>query len=188
MNQINTLKSNKFPHFVPAFILALVIFLDQLSKYWLVNKLDLINRKFIDVYGFLDFTMVWNYGVSFGIFQANSTIGRWALVGFTAIIVVMFFIWLLRAQNPLSQTALSFIIGGAIGNMIDRIRFGAVADFIDFSPIFPWVFNVADCAVVFGAMLLALDLFISPDDKDKSDDKDNLDDKENLPNNNVESN
>lgn len=176
MNDAKPQIIKKYPQFVPAIIMALVLFLDQLSKYWVVNKLNLDRIGSIDLSSFFDLTMVWNYGVSFGIFRANSDLGRWALVIFTSAISLAFLFWLLKAPNRLTQISLSLIIGGAIGNMVDRIRFGAVADFLDFTPIFPWVFNIADSAVVLGACLLALEIFLS-----KEEDK-------NLPNNNVESN
>lgn len=179
MNEVNKPSPKPFAQFIPAILIAIVVFLDQLSKYWVVNKLNLDRIGSIDLKSFFDLTMVWNYGVSFGIFRANSDFGRWALVGFTGIISIFFFFWLLRAPNRLSQIALSLIIGGAMGNMIDRIRFGAVADFLDFTPSFPWfpwVFNIADSAVVLGAALLALELFIGNEEN------------KNLPNNNVESN
>lgn len=170
-----------FPHFIPIIISAIVIFLDQLSKYWVLNKLDLNTIGSIDISKIFDLTMVWNFGVSFGIFRANSEIGRWGLVIFTFAISILFFIWLLKSQNRLSQLALSLIIGGALGNLIDRVRYGAVVDFLDFSGLyFPWVFNIADSAVVGGAILLGFELFLNPEDSAKT--------KQNLPNNNVESN
>lgn len=170
-----------FPKHIPIIFSSIVIFLDQLSKYWVLNKLDLNTIGSIDVSKIFDLTMVWNFGVSFGIFRANSEIGRWGLVIFTSIISILFFIWLLKAHNRLSQIALSLIIGGAIGNLIDRIRYGAVVDFLDFSGLyFPWVFNIADSAVVGGAILLGLELFLNPETENKP--------KQNLPNNNVESN
>lgn len=177
MKEVIKSPAKPFAQFVPAILIAIVVFLDQLSKYWVVNKLNLMRLEHIDLNSFFNFSMVWNYGVSFGIFRANSDIGRWALVVFTGIISIFFFFWLLRAPNRLSQISLSLIIGGAIGNMIDRIRFGAVADFIDVTPSFPWfpwVFNIADSAVVLGAALLALELFIGSEEN------------KNLPNNNVE--
>ena len=184
---IYTIKMNKtklFPKPFPFAIIAIVIFLDQLSKYWVLNKLELNSIGSIDVSKFFDLTMVWNFGVSFGIFRANSEIGRWALVIFTSIFSLVFLIWLWRANNKLSQISLSMIIGGAIGNFIDRIRFGAVVDFLDFSGLyFPWVFNIADSAVVGGALLLALELFLNPDESQAPKSQT----KENLPNNNVES-
>ena len=122
MKEVNKPSPKPFAQFVPAILIAIVVFLDQLSKYWVVNKLNLDRIGSIDLKSFFDLTMVWNYGVSFGIFRANSDMGRWALVGFTGIISIFFFFWLLRAPNRLSQISLSLIIGGAIGNMIDRIR------------------------------------------------------------------
>jgi len=82
-----------------------------------------------------------------------------------------FAVWLFKATHWLTATALSFVVAGAIGNVIDRVRFGAVVDFIDVSetiPFFPWVFNVADSAVTVGAILLLLDQFILSQDNDSN--------------------
>jgi signal peptidase II len=148
-----------------------VLALDQLSKYWVVNHLRLPELGKIELSSFFDLTMVWNYGVSFGALKADAMWERWALVGLSAIIASIFAVWLLRAQRSHTVLALSLVIGGAIGNMIDRIRFGAVADFLDFGPIFPWVFNIADSAITVGAVLLALDMLMNPDDPPQSKQK-----------------
>lgn len=149
-----------------------VLALDQLSKYWVINHLRLPEIGKIEVSGIFDLTMVWNYGVSFGALKADAAWERWALVGLSAIIATIFAVWLTRAQRSHTILALSLVIGGAIGNMIDRIRFGAVADFLDFSALhFPWVFNVADSAITVGALLLALDMLLNPDDPPQSKQK-----------------
>ena len=115
----------------------------------------------IEVSGIFDLTMVWNRGVSFGLFQAESGFGRWALVVFSAVVAVLLG-WLLRkTARPFTALAFGLVIGGAIGNMIDRARFGAVVDFFDFSGLwFPYVFNVADAAISVGAALIVLELLL----------------------------
>jgi signal peptidase II len=150
-----------------------VLALDQLSKYWVVNILRLPEIGKIEVSSPFDLTMVWNYGVSFGALTADSAWERWALVGLSGIIASIFAVWLTRAQRRQTILALSLVIGGAVGNMIDRIRFGAVADFLDFSALhFPWVFNIADSAITLGAILLAVDMVINPDQPPQSRPKD----------------
>jgi signal peptidase II len=149
-----------------------VLALDQLSKYWVVNILRLPEVGKIELSNLFDLTMVWNYGVSFGALKANAAWERWALVGLSAIIATVFAVWLTRAKRGHTILALSLVIGGAIGNMIDRIRYGAVADFLDFSAMyFPWVFNVADSAITLGAILLALDMLLNPDEPPQSQQK-----------------
>jgi signal peptidase II len=146
-----------------------IVALDQLSKYWVINHLRLPEIGKIEISGIFDLTMVWNYGVSFGALKADAVWERWALVGLSAVIATIFTVWLMRATRAQTIVALSLVIGGAIGNMIDRIRFGAVADFLDFSALhFPWVFNVADSAITVGAILLAIDMVLNPDDPPQS--------------------
>lgn len=117
--------------------------------------------RFIELSPIVDLQMVWNRGVSFGLLRADQDLARWALVVLSFVISGVFFWWLRTAERRLTATALGLVIGGALGNVIDRIRFGAVADFIDFSMngrFFPWVFNVADAAITVGAILLAIDM------------------------------
>jgi signal peptidase II len=146
-----------------------VLALDQLSKYWIINVLMLPEIGKIELSAFFDLTMVWNYGVSFGALKADAVWERWALVALSGVIATIFAVWLTRASRAQTILALSLVIGGAIGNMIDRIRFGAVADFLDFSALyFPWVFNVADSAITLGAALLALDMLLNPEEPPQS--------------------
>lgn len=145
-------------------LIAIVFLLDQASKWWILNDLNLPARQKVELSGIFDLTMVWNRGVSFGALSADSPIERWGLVVLSGVISVVFAVWLMRAARRLTAVALGLVIGGALGNMIDRIQFGAVADFFDFSGLgFPWVFNVADAAITVGAMLLALDMLKNPD-------------------------
>jgi signal peptidase II len=137
---------------------ALVIVIDQLSKYWILEVFDLPARGTAQVLPFFSLSMVWNRGVSFGLLQAEIDLARWGLAIFSAGVAVALAVWARKVRRPLLAAALGLVIGGAIGNLIDRVRFGAVADFLDFSRLyFPWVFNIADSAITIGVVLLILD-------------------------------
>ena len=138
---------------------ALVILVDQLSKYWILYVYDLPSRISTPIAGPFSLTMVWNRGVSFGLFRADADLVRWILTLFSICVAVALAIWVRKAHRPLLGVGLGLVIGGAIGNAIDRIRFGAVVDFLDFQRLgfFPWVFNVADSAITIGVVFLLLD-------------------------------
>ena len=152
-----------------AFVLAaLVIMADQAAKYWILAVLKLEEGQSIQIAGPLHLTGVWNRGVSFGLLTADHDLMRWAFVAFSVIVAVVLAGWVRTTGRPLFATALGFLIGGAIGNAIDRVRFGAVADFIDVSRLhFPWVFNVADAAINVGIACLLLDMLMQ-DRQDKA--------------------
>src|SRR5262249_19852719 len=115
-----------------AYLLAgLVVVLDQISKFWILNVFDLPSKASVPVAGPFHLTMVWNRGVSFGLLRADVDVTRWALVAFSVIVAVFLAVWVRNAQRRLMAMALGLVIGGAVGNVIDRIRFGAVADFLD---------------------------------------------------------
>jgi signal peptidase II len=161
------------------FSVALDIFiLDQLSKWlileyvfrpklqpdglrydllqWIKSAPDRLPPVSVEILSFFNLTMVWNEGVSFGMFHGTEI---WFLVGLALAISVLFSVWLTRATGWVQAVALSLVIGGAIGNVVDRLRFGAVADFFDFH-VMGWhypAFNVADCAIVVGIALLVFD-------------------------------
>lgn len=144
----------------------LVILLDQLTKAWVMGGIDLREMRQIEVLPPL-FNLTWveNRGVSFGLFGDGS--GRWALSAFSIAVAGILGWWALKADRRLLITAIGLIMGGAIGNVIDRIRFGFVVDFLDFSGPhfflgsfkvnFPWIFNIADSAICIGVVLLILD-------------------------------
>jgi len=142
-----------------AYVLAaLVVALDQASKHWILHVFELPLRVTVPVAGPFHLTMVWNRGVSFGLFHADRELMRWALSVFSLIVAGVLVFWARRAERPIVGAGLGLIIGGAVGNAVDRMRFGAVADFIDASRMyFPWVFNVADSAITVGAACLILD-------------------------------
>lgn len=152
-----------------------VLILDQASKYWVLQLLQLspegclqthFGCRKIELSPIFDLTMVWNYGVSFGMLKAGDGIARWGLVIMSLVIAGMFVWWMRGATRQITGWALGLVVGGAMGNLIDRMRFGAVADFLDFSGLyFPWVFNVADAAITVGAALLALDFLRNGEEK-----------------------
>lgn len=152
-----------------AFILAaLVIAADQVIKAWILTGLNLPALVTLQVAGPFYLTMVWNQGVSFGLFRADHDLIRWALAAFSIIVSVVLAIWVRNSTRPLFALAVGLVIGGAIGNVVDRIRFGAVADFLDVSRLhFPWVFNVADSAISVGIVCLLLDM-LRQDDEEKA--------------------
>ena len=140
---------------------AAVLVIDQAVKAWILQGLDLPARFSVQVLGPLRLSMVWNEGVSFGFLQARHDLARWGLTAFALVVAMALAAWARRAERRLLGVALGLIIGGAIGNAIDRARFGAVVDFIDVSAlgVFPWVFNVADSAITIGVLLMLLDSF-----------------------------
>lgn len=139
--------------------LAVVLAADQGSKGWVLNGLGLPDLGSVPVLPGLNFTFVQNQGVTFGLFKAGGEYGPLLLAGVAVAIVVALGVWLRRAENPLVAIALGAIGGGAVGNIIDRLRFGWVVDFIHVH-VGSWswyVFNVADAAIVCGVGALLLD-------------------------------
>ena len=143
---------------------------DQLSKNWLLYGLDFRSlgpAARIGVLPFFDLVMVWNRGVSYGLFQAGSFTGMAVLTVFSLAAVVALSWWLIKAERLTLGVGLGLVIGGALGNVIDRILYGAVADFFHFYAFgHDWyVFNVADAAITVGVVVLLLDAFIRPESK-----------------------
>ena len=142
---------------------AAVITLDQIVKAWVLGSLHLIMGVPRPVWGPLRLTLVENPGVSFGLFQNDSSWARWSLAGFSVIVAVVLSVWVRRAEKAFTGLALGLIIGGAIGNLIDRVRNGVVVDFVDVTALyFPWIFNVADSAISVGIALLLIESFLQP--------------------------
>lgn len=134
---------------------------DQASKIFFLDLVARHSPPVIEVAPFFNLVQVWNTGVSFGLFQEDSAVRSWTLVAVAIAVLAWLLLWLRRAQTRLVAVALGAIIGGAIGNIIDRIRFGAVFDFVDLHA-FGWhwpAFNLADSAIVIGVALLLLDSF-----------------------------
>ena len=153
----------------PLALALVVIVLDQLVKNW-IGGLILDPPRRIDLTGFFSLTPVWNRGVSFGLFATDAWIGAWILSGVAILVSVGLTVWLLRLTRILPRAALGLVIGGALGNVIDRMTFGAVFDFLDFHVAgYHWpAFNVADAAICVGVGLLLLDSLSGSDDSPKS--------------------
>ena len=132
---------------------------DQGSKYWILEILRLPDLRSIAVMPGLNFTMVWNYGITFGLLRSESAWAGIALGGIALAVVAALAMWLWRAERLLVAIAPGAVAGGAVGNVIDRARFGAVVDFIHAHAMgWSWyVFNVADAAIVCGVAALVLD-------------------------------
>ena len=141
-------------------VAAAACVLDQALKLWLLFVFRLAERGAVVLAPFVDLVLTWNTGISYGWFQQEGPFGQWALLAFKAIAVALLWIWLARAGSRLSATAIGLIIGGAVGNAIDRLAYGAVADFVllhlkTATWRFDWyVFNLADVAIVAGVALL----------------------------------
>lgn len=135
---------------------ALVLILDQISKYWVLEVIHLPEIGGIDVWPFFRLTFVGNVGVSMGMLQAGSDLARWLLTLATAGIALAVALWLRREKQPVDIAALGLVLGGALGNIIDRARFGYVVDFLHFfwGEYSFWVFNLADAAITLGVLLL----------------------------------
>lgn len=149
--------------------LIMVLVLDQLSKWVMLEIVDIDTRPTIALLPFLNVVMVWNRGISFGLFQHMEN-SHYVFAAVAALISVLLIVWMVKNKNLLPGIALGLIIGGAMGNIIDRLRFGAVVDFIDvYFDSYHWpAFNVADSAVCIGALLLIIDSVYDPKRKKRS--------------------
>lgn len=141
----------------------LVIAADQLAKAWVLDGLRLLPGLSLAVWGPLRLTLVENRGVSFGLFQSDAPWTRWALAAFSLGVAAYLATWVARTTRPYTALCVGLIMGGALGNLVDRVRSGSVVDFVDVQSLaFPWVFNVADSAITVGiVLLLAESLFSS---------------------------
>lgn len=170
-------------HVRAAYGLAAIVFLiDQLVKWWIIEGLGLRQLESVPVLPFLSLTWVENRGVSMGLLTAGSETGRWLLVGLTAAIALFVAFWIRRERHWPEAIALGLVLGGALGNIVDRVRFGYVVDFVHLH-VGAWsfyVFNVADAAITIGVLILLLSTLRGRSDKDGSDsDVRNLAGKEN---------
>jgi signal peptidase II len=142
---------------------------DQAVKFWLLYSFDLPGRGRVVLTPFLDLVLAWNTGISYGLFAQTGPLGQWALFALKMIAVVLLAVWLARTGSRLSAVALGLIIGGAIGNALDRVIHGAVMDFVLFhittaSFSFNWyVFNLADVAIVAGVIGLLYESLFARD-------------------------
>jgi signal peptidase II len=152
---------------LPGVIAALIaLVLDQASKLWLLFVFHIADRGRVRVTPFFDIELNWNIGISFGWFQNDSQVAQAALMAVKAAAVIALAIWMVRSRNILVTIGLGLIIGGAIGNAIDRLAYGAVADFALFhlqiagNTYYWYVFNIADTAIVAGVAALLYDSFL----------------------------
>ena len=157
------------------FIVALVVFaLDQLVKWWVTGPLAVDHEgAILYILPIFQFTYTENNGISLGMLNATTEIGRWMLVGLTAAIAVGVGFWMTREKNRVDQVALGMVLGGALGNILDRTRHGYVVDFADlhFGTVRPFlIFNVGDAAISIAVVILLLRAFLSRKEEAKGSD------------------
>jgi len=142
---------------------AVTCAIDQAVKLWLLHGFDLGSREQAAIAPFVDLVLTWNTGISYGLFPQQGPLGQWMLLAFKAAAVAFLWIWLARTHSRLTAAALGLIIGGALGNAIDRLHWPGVMDFVLFHVettgfSFRWyVFNLADVAIVAGVIGLLYD-------------------------------
>lgn len=145
------------------FSIALItLVLDQATKLYTLYVYDLPMKEPVELNPFVNLIVVWNRGISYGLLQQDGDLGRWVLIIVSIIAAIGLSFWIRRTSAKLLAVSLGLIVGGAIGNVIDRLRYGAVFDFIQFH-IGSWdwyVFNVADAAIVAGVVGLLYDSFV----------------------------
>ena len=146
------------------FIVAvLALIADQALKWWMLNIFRIEAKGQVAVTPFFDLVMVWNPGISYGLFPQGSAAGRYVLIAIALAAVVGLIVWLARERSTVGAAGIGLVIGGAIGNAIDRAVYGAVADFFSFHAFgFHWyVFNIADTAIVAGVVGLLYESLFS---------------------------
>jgi signal peptidase II len=138
-------------------VALVVVVLDQALKAWAL-ALVFDPPRVLEITPFFNLAPAWNRGVSFGLLAHESPWAPWLLAALAVAIVVFLLRWLSRAESPLVAVALGLVLGGAVGNAIDRLRFGAVVDFLDFHALgwHFWAFNLADSGITLGAAALLL--------------------------------
>lgn len=155
-----------FTHAASRYGLLLAAFaaaVDQFHKWWMIEVFRIGERGKVEITSFFELVLVLNKGVSYGLLKQDSDAGRWALIAFALILVTALAVWLSRIHNRLEALAVGLIIGGAVGNVIDRLNYGAVADFFRFhAGGYSWpVFNIADVAIFAGVVGLLYGSFKS---------------------------
>jgi signal peptidase II len=141
-------------------VAALTCLADQAAKFWLLVDFDLANRGHFAMTRFVDLVLTWNTGISYGLFPQQGPLGEWTLFAFKLAAVGFLWVWLARSSSRLTAASLGLIIGGAVGNVIDRLHWPGVLDFVLFhieTPSFEfrwYVFNLADVAIVAGVVML----------------------------------
>jgi len=149
-------------------VAIVVLILDQLAKWFVTHPLGLnqIGDQLV-LLPIFNFTYTQNEGISLGMLNATNPIGRWMLVGLTSAIAIAVAVWIGRERSRIDQAALGMVLGGALGNIIDRVRFGYVTDFLDlhFGDVRPFlVFNVGDAAISIAVVILLMRAFLARKD------------------------
>ena len=144
--------------FISSVTILISYLIDRLNKYFFINEIGINERSIVEVTPFLDVVLVWNKGISYGLFQQENTIGQIILTMCSCLICIFIITWIFKAKNILLYISLSLIVGGAFSNITDRLLFGAVADFYYLHAYgYSWyVFNLADVFIVFGVFVLIL--------------------------------
>ncbi len=150
---------------VGAAVAVLAFAADQASKLWLLRGFDLPGRSPVAVAPGIDLVMAWNRGVSYSLLTSDTDVGRWLLIAATCAASLALAVWLGRSRTAPTCVALGLLIGGAAGNLVDRVSYGAVVDFVSLhAGGFRWyVFNGADCAITAGVVLLLLEWVAFPE-------------------------
>ncbi len=151
------------PHKLGLALAATVFALDQAIKWLMIGPLALRDVDAIEILPFFDLRWTENYGVSLGLFTADSEAMRWVLVAVTAAIALVVLVWLLRERKLGDVLPLGMVLGGALGNILDRVRFGYVVDYADlhFGSFRPFlIFNIADAAITIGVLLILARSFL----------------------------
>jgi len=168
-SEANPLVPDKFRLWGPAsgigLVAAIAAFaLDQAHKYWMLEVYRIAERGRVRITSFFDLVMAWNQGVSYGMFPQQDTTGRVILIAISLAAIAGLFLWMANSLTRLAAVSLGLIIGGALGNLLDRLVHGAVADFFHFHYAgFSWyVFNFADVAITAGVGGLLLDWLRQP--------------------------
>ena len=143
-------------------VAAAVLMIDQASKYWLIGVMEVNGFQTFPVTGFFNLVMVWNQGISFGMLGGAVSTIRWVLIVFALVVAIALLIWARRLTSRLMAVAVGLIAGGALGNAVDRLIYGAVADFFDIHVAgFHWpAFNMADSGITIGVVLLIYDALL----------------------------
>lgn len=145
-------------------VAMLALAADQAHKYWMIEIYRIAERGRVEITPFLDLVMIWNHGISYGLLPQDGIAGRLLLMAFSAVAVTVLFLWMSNAASRLVAISLGLIVGGALGNIADRIMHGAVADFFSFhyAGYYWYVFNIADVAITAGVIGLMIDWLITP--------------------------
>lgn len=152
-------------HSMAGVIIALAAFAaDLLCKTWMIHVYDIQSRGRVEVTSYFDLVMLWNPGISFGQLPQDSAFGRYAIISLSIVVITALYFWMSQAASRLIAVSIALVIGGALGNLFDRIVYGAVADFFSFhyAGYYWYVFNIADAAITIGVIGLVVDWIFAP--------------------------